>query len=577
MPPLNNYTPLNGTRYHGMSGLFELRPESAELVIEAPRLDLQGIPREAALRTSKDAGGQERIAEVRAAILDRGCTEPIAQLTERLGRSALGTVQRLLLSLPGVYAHLVLQALEAGVKPEDVSGMQGAILRRLDTGDDSYRFLFARHVVNLVLESRHIPTEDVADDVYVIVRDSEIPLSEAKLVPFVLRVHDEQLNTHLPIRVIEKFAARGEVDPSRFTPQVKSSMVEHLVRMGVKFDPAKIHTQRYDEYIAAAYLKAVESPNGGATDPIDAVRRKGVSADWDFRVAPFSGVDEQGIVPENIRAAGALDYVYQLGDRIGIFAVTDAIILAWGRGDLDLESRPMSGNGQDAPALLFRYHKLRNERSTPEERGMLYRRILDKGDANLLRGMQANRPFTRIWGKLLREVARFIERNEQSSDAKRVSRQPIYEALRQLQVNLTENMTGMAHLQVTEMYHQLLECRTILENEQIMGYFAAGRRKSIWTVVDRVKRELLEKPDMIADSASAALTVAVESNRIFELAADFDPATFTEAQLETLLAAGEAVIIAESVLAGQDQGGEEEVEEEEEIEEESDEDAGWDD
>jgi hypothetical protein len=548
------------------------------LLVEPPRGEVDGFVLDATNATAKSFGGMEMVEKVGDILLAHGDTENIARLTERLNRAALDRVPRLLLSLPGVYATLVEEALDRKIPLEDTAGLFGYVLRRVEDRQGGPRVAFAQHVVDFALASRRMTISDTKRTLVIeAVRTAEIPTRASKALALVLQAVEVVGRKALARAAVEWYAERGEVDPRRFTAGVKRAMTDYLSGHGVQFTAAEFESGKYDEYLAIAYDHAIRSHNGGSADPVDVVRKRGAVVDWDFRVETFDSVEEQGVVAGNIRAAGALDYLFQLGDRMGIFRLLDAFTLAWGRGDFDLESMPLpASDTEDVQALMFRYHKLRGERVSPEERAMLYRRVLDKGPGELLGGTQANRAFTALWTKLMTEVADYIRRNEESpAHRKAISRQRVYEAIRQIQINLSERMAGMARLQVTEMYHQFLEAKAILESEQMLNYYGAGPRRSIWTVIERGKRELLSEQDNL----SAMLTVAVEGNKVFQLLADFDPATFTDTQFDELADACEAVIIAESVLAGLDDyrlHEDDEVEDDWEDDEDDDFD-GWDD
>ena len=107
--------------------------------------------------------------------------------------------------------------------------------------------------------------------------------------------------------------------------------------LGVTFPLGGVgpNNRSFDEYFALAYNNALRSGDGSETDPIDAVRQKGALTTWDFAVDTFETVEEQGVVAQNILAAGALDYVFNLGERLGIFKLADALVLRWASGAFD--------------------------------------------------------------------------------------------------------------------------------------------------------------------------------------------------------------------------------------------------
>lgn len=240
------------------------------------------------------------------------------------------------------------------------------------------------------------------------------------------------------------------------------------------------------------------------------------------------------VVPQNILAAGALDYVYNLGERLGMFKLADAIVLRWVMGTFDADPGASSAD-------LDRYWELRSKRISPDERAMMYRLILAKGDGNILPGMVENKPFPNLWGTLMQEMAHFRQRSEENVCADRqVSRQPVYQATKQLQYNLTEHATRITHMQITEMYHHLLEAKKVLEHA--VGYFPTSSRKSLWTVIERAWGEWFDE----APNIKAIRSAAFHGNKVFQWIANFDRSKVTDEQFQTFIDAAEAWIVAQA-------------------------------
>jgi hypothetical protein len=351
--------------------------------------------------------------------------------------------------------------------------------------------------------------------------------------------------------LVDAYAESKEIDSNRFTPQVKKAMVQHLLSRGVKIDTPE-QRQRfaaggYDEYFALAYDQAARAA-AGDDDPIVSANSKGASvAQWDFQVDTFDAIEDQGIVKENILAAGALDYVFELGERLGIFRLADALTLNWAAGAIDVVDGPCASK-------LYSYWKLRDQRSDPSERGLVYKRVLNKGDVEALDRMVVNENFPELWGMLAEKVTEYRTKVETSKaeqvESLLVSRAPIYQAVRDLQFNLTEFCTGMAHMQVREMYSQLRDAMDLLGDPEIIDHFAGGRRKTMWTAIERLsKAEFGEAPNI-----NAIRIAAVEGNQVFRFIATFRQGAVPEDEFQRFLEAMEAWIIAkatdDSTLSG---------------------------
>jgi hypothetical protein len=125
-----------------------------------------------------------------------------------------------------------------------------------------------------------------------------------------------------------------------------------------------------------------------------------------------------------------------------------------------------------------------------------------------------------------------------------ISTTHIYQITRDLQYNLTEYMTGMAHLQVTEDYAHLQEALEIINSDEIRNYFG-GRRKSVWSVIEQLAKEELG----VAVQSETIKTLAIEGNKIFQWIARFENGDLVKQDdFETFIKACEAWIIAQASL-----------------------------
>lgn len=478
--------------------------------------------------------------------LEAGQAQQVQKLTDHFRKGGgLDATQRLLLNTPGIYARIVDGALprdgHAPVDIGDTVSFASFVLRELER-DDGPRHRFAQELLQVVLEKRGIRLpEALADAAVAELRRRSFPADADRIELEVNRVV-EAVRENGPLATYVNLYLRtaGDLDESLVSDEVRRGMVEYLRPLAVKWSEDSVTGGELDEYFAAAYAHAARAGSGATSDPIDSVRQKGSVSDWDFTVDAFESIDEQGIIRENILAAGALDYVYTLGELLGIYRLADAVVLRWASGQIDLQPG-------DTPSRLYRYWKLRAERMQPEERAMLYRRVLAKGDGELLDGMVENAAFPELWGGLMERVADYIARvEEKKTEEYSVSRQSIYQATKQLQYNLTEFMTGMAHLQVTEMYHQLQEAKGILEDPQIVDFFGNGRRRTLWTVIERGHKEWFGEAPNIA----AIRSLAMEGNKVFQWIAAFDQGATTDAEFEAFREAAEAWIIAQASVGG---------------------------
>jgi hypothetical protein len=556
--PIFSTDPIN--RLRSIDGRISRRRDV--LAVQPPSETPDGFVARSLVALSQAAGGDAKVTEVNNRLLTEGLTEEVGKATTRLNIGGINRTQRLLLSIPSVYASIIeaamapsspyqtstpastavssgapLVATRRRVDFADTDGLVDFIQRALDT-TGGFRERYAGLLVDAVIEIRGLSvTPVVRQTVVADVGAADVPIASARAEEFIVSLISERRSTLSLESAVDAYARSGEVDAVRFTPRVRRVMISFLQELGVAFPVGGVTPQNradFDEYFALAYNHAVRVGDGSTIDPIDAVRQKGAITDWDFTVDTFETVEEQGVVPQNILASGALDYVYNLGERLGMFKLADALVIRWASGAFDAEPGLPSAD-------LYRYWKLRSERISPEERAMMYRRILMKGDGKLLSGMVENDAFPGLWGTLMEKATDFIRRSEENaSNDRTVSRQPIFQATKQLQYNLTEHATGMAHMQITEMYSHLIEAKTVLEHA--INFFSTGSRKSLWTVIERASREWFDE----APNISAIRSAAIDGNRVFQWIANFDQASVTDEDFQGFLDAAEAWIISQA-------------------------------
>jgi hypothetical protein len=461
----------------------------------------------------------------------------VAQITDILRANSLQNLDRVLVMDESTYHVLLQKAREAVKNVEDTSLMAIAVKKAIP--ELAYKVTVS-YVEDILKKNGKKFTEHDVEATSSQLMNEHFNLggfgSEAK----VLETYDALRERGRLPEFVDTYISKKEIDPSAFTPLIKEHMIRYLMDLNFRLQGVteeKILEGKYDEYFALAYNHALKTVKGG-DDPIDAFRTKGDVKEWDFTVDEFESVEEQGVIPESIQAAGALDYIYELGDNLGIYKLTDFLVLNWVSGNVDIASGEVVNK-------LYRHLKLKDERSHAEERGMLYKRVLNKGEGNVLDNMVLNEDFTNLWSKLMDEVVKYIEKTEgRAGDIEVISKQPVYQAIRELQYNLTSHMTGMAPIMTREMYAHLKDCFDILNDPQIISQMATGSRKNMWVVIENLAKQELKA----APNVSAFRTVAVKSNQIFRFIADFNGVAVSEDRFQEFKDAVEAYIIAQSQI-----------------------------
>lgn len=463
-------------------------------------------------------------------------TATVANVTKRLNARGLEDVERALLALPAVYEALLIAAVQdENVDDDDEEGLFDAVIRGLAAAPRQY---FLNEIAGRVLDRENITLDD---DELTALRDlvfeRGVSLRAGAVRRDVLDLVSDGQDIGALRYYVERYAALGEIDAELFTKNVKREMARFLFARGIHVsDRAAFDRGKYDEHFALAYYHASRVAEG-SDDPIDVARTKGGVSDWDFTIRRISETDRPIVRAELIRAAGALYAIFVEGEQIHIFDIADALLTEWHRGTLDIPDG-------EAAAMLNRYEILMRDRPTEEERHMHYRRVFNIGDSEMLSGTVANDAFPGLWDNMMYEAAHFLDKTERYfTEEKIISRAALYQAIQDLQYNLSEYMTGSTPKKTTEMYRHLEEALDIIGSEDVLNH-VGGRRKSIKTVIERVGREALG----VAIPTNTLFTLAERGNDIFHFIADFAPENVANDEFQRFLDACKACIVSQASL-----------------------------
>ncbi len=442
----------------------------------------------------------------------------IRPLTDQLNREGLSDLERLFLANDHLYVALIHEAItDRNFNSSDsIRYFIGTRIRELTN-------TLATNIVNVVREQNSI---DLGDTAIQRVADQLVTggINLRNPSPDVLALIQQNLSVNTLEGALDAYLAKELLDTSFITPALKNEMLRYLSQLNLNLSILSNSPHALDEFFGPAYVHAINVQSGSA-DPIFNIYNPGSGTAWNYQVDYFENTADQQIIRDNIRAAGALDFIYELGDHMGIFQIVDAIVLKWAKGELRIPQ------GQ-ASNMLYRYHKRDENRITKAGRMMVYAQVLNKGDGELLSGMSTNNDFSRLWESLLSEVVEYrmrVERLDTYED--QVSRARIYRVLDDLQYNLTYSMVGKPLMDVHELHAQFQECRSILENQEIIDQISGGQFRTMDSVVKSVYREIHGH-----DVNTRAFTdVAVEGNKIFNFIADFDRSVMDRNTFDRLL------------------------------------------
>lgn len=469
-------------------------------------------------------------------ITQRGMTATIAKVSKRLNARGVDDLERVLLSSPPLYEFLLIEGLDKdGVDPTDHEGLTDNVLRSVR--GRPRRFLLDE-IVGRILDAEHLELDDNAlRGLAEMVAKKGLGLRAGTTKSSVLALVDEGKNLGELRNYVDRYAARGEIDSDLFTDDTRLEMGRFLAARGLKI-PTDLAFERgdYDEHFVSALDHSVLVEQGTA-DPIDVARTKGGVAEWDFKIRKISEADRPVIRPQAIRTAGVLYASFVEGEQMKLFDIADALLTRWHTGDLDISDTKTE-------SALNRYEILMRDRPTEEERRMHYKRIFNIGDGVLLSGSVVNEPFAGLWDNMMQEATLLIAKLERYfTEEKYISRSSLYKAIRDIQYNLSDYVTGSTPKKTQEMYSNLTEALDIIQSDEVLNYLG-GRNRSVVSGWQEAGKKYLHT----AIPAPTLLDIAEHSYDIFDYIADFSPDNVDEEEFQGFLGACKSVIGAQASL-----------------------------
>ena len=205
------------------------------------------------------------------------------------------------------------------------------------------------------------------------------------------------------------------------TPLRRGLVLQELDRLNL--DPTS--GQDFDQTIAAAVARVTAA---GGTDPVQLTAPSGRLSPWDFQVDLFDSVANQIILAGQRPRRGRADVVLR-------HRRAPRRLPPHRRAGLPLVDRRarLRRPRPHRPAVP----QLQAARRAPEprtERFLLYRRILNIGNAPVGHRVVVNEEFPQLWRTLMEEVAIFIDKSESSFRDNQVNRQGIEQAVQEVAV-----------------------------------------------------------------------------------------------------------------------------------------------
>lgn len=481
-----------------------------------------------------------------------GWAATVGQVSKRLSQSNLDHGTKFILSQEPLFALLAHFSVENDrLEVGDDDGLFNRVLFNLPKLKEPLN----AEIINKAIEEERLKVSGQTGFVD-FAKKRPLNFLENKLVPVILDYLEafESGGGQIQLVVNEYFdPASSEVDPLRGTPEVRRRMTNFLVDIGLvisstidlsKPEGLRTAVNKYSEFLASAYLNAIRSRDD--EDPLrNAYSGRSVTFTDFSKVDYFTDLEAQGVERENILAAGMLYYVMTLGDQLGIFRIADATLMAWTTGRLDIPQ------GETA-TRLYNYYRLRNDRTSLDERKMFYKQLFAVGDGEMVENLPTNNEFPQVWETLMVEVVKYvhkIERRENASDF--VSKSGVIQAATMLQHNLTASSAGIVKSILPEMHAHLQEAVEILGSSEVVNQIGWGHQRNFWKVIERVSAESFN----VIPNTSALRRVAVSGHKIFTFLADFDESTTSHEAFQDFVREVESFIVAQSNLGESDTAG----------------------
>jgi hypothetical protein len=241
----------------------------------------------------------------------------------------------------------------------------------------------------------------------------------------------------------------------------------------------------------------------------------------------------------NIQNAATLYAIMIIGDEMGVFRVADTIMKYAAIGRIDVASSTTA-------TRLYGYMKLRDQRTTREEREMFYYQCFNVGGSGGMEGVVGNAKLWPLCESLFHETIRYIEKYETADTPSNISQNPIRQGIRVLQHNLSRAASGMCKIFIPEMYAHLEDAIQIINAPEIRDQLGQGVARDLWNVIEQVSMEEFGS----VPNTSALRDVARQGRKMFLDIASYTDTDFDSTDFQDFVSTVEGFVVAQSQLDG---------------------------
>jgi hypothetical protein len=255
-------------------------------------------------------------------------------------------------------------------------------------------------------------------------------------------------------------------------------------------------------------------------------------AELDSSVTYFSESSNatSDFVRENIEFAAQLYYVMVMGDELEMFNAADALITRHLRSktySVDIRSK-MTLDAIRMYAFGERFENVNTgityQRTLEAERMMFYKQVFNLGEAVDMPTIDSNPDFSPLWDTLMVEVTNYIAKLENSGYYENISRNNIYQAIEDLQYNLSNNCIGLAKISSNVMNLELnFISKRLFEDKDIKEQIGK-RDRTAFGVLKQILLDLNGERGMKMQNILALNNKAILGHMIITDIAKFSPA-----------------------------------------------------
>jgi len=348
---------------------------------------------------------------------------------------------------------------------------------------------------------------------------------------------------------------------SKYYNDIPAAMIPKLIKQ-IKASLLPVTKQNIDTLLPI-FINEIENTPGWEDDTSDTDTSDDDASDYSVTFLDDDAAVVQ-VLTSNIRCAAQMFYSMTLGEELDIFNVVNFFTHKYMiRGNIQIADTQLR---EDLQLYVFS-NKFTHpktgkviDRTRPAERQMFYKQVFNYGNAPVTEDVVVNKEFTKYWRTLIMEVAKYIQRAQDSPNPDSyVSRQTVMQAVEDLQYNLSTHCSGMANVISPIIYDELyFVIKRILNHPEIVKQLVPAGG-NWWKVVEL----LFEGMKHQRPKTTILYNKAKLGYEILNSVADYNPATFEDDKLfSNFISNVDAFIISQAQL--QNRGDDEEPQEEHE-------------